>query len=309
MVGEGSAAVPKDKGHPRLRRIVSYALIPAMLLSVWWLAGSTLASPSHAAIGDAPPDLPASSVRISSGSGETLRGWFVSGIAGRGAVVLLHGVRATRVSMLARARFLHRDGFSVLLCDFQAHGESTGRHITFGYLESRDAQSEVAFVRRAAPGEKVGIIGTSLGGAAALLATPPLPVDAMVLESVYPTIEDAISDRLSARLGPWAGAITPLLAVQLHPRLGFGAEQLRPIDRVSSILVPKLFIAGTEDRSTTIQETRRLFQAAAAPKDIWEITGAGHQDLCAFAGTEYRRRVAAFLRRFLFAASAQAADQ
>ena len=126
----------------------------------------------------------------------------------------------------------------------------------------------------------------------------------MVLESVYPTIEDAISDRLSARLGPWGGALTPLLTVQLQPRLGFGAEQLRPIDRVSSILVPKLFIAGTEDRSTTIRETRRLFQAAAAPKDIWEIAGAGHEDLCAFAGTEYRRRVSAFLRRFLFAASA-----
>ena len=280
-----------------------------MLLSLWWLAGSTLASPSPAAIGDPPPDLPASPVRISSGSGETLRGWFVPGIAGRGAVVLLHGVRATRLSMLARARFLHQDGFSVLLCDFQAHGESTGRHITFGYLESRDAQSEVAFVRRAAPGERVGIIGTSLGGAAALLATPPLPVDAMVLESVYPTIEDAISDRLAARLGPWAGAFTPLLTVQLHPRLGFGGEQLRPIDRVSSIRAPKLFIAGTEDRSTTIQETRRLFQAAAAPKDIWEIAGAGHQDLCAFAGTEYRRRVAAFLGRYLFAASAQAADR
>ena len=169
---------------------------------------------------------------------------------------MLHGVRATRLSMLARARFLHRDGFSVLLCDFQAHGESTGRHVTFGYLESCDAQSEVAFIHRAAPGEKVGVIGTSLGGAAALLATPPLPVDAMVLESVYPTIEEAVTDRLTSRLGSWAGAFAPLLIVQLRPRLGFGPERLRPIDRVAGIRVPKLFIAGTEDRSTTIGESR-----------------------------------------------------
>ena len=67
-----------------MRRVVLYALIPAILVSLWWLAGSTLASPSPAAIGDVPPDLPASPVRISSGSGETLRGWFVPGIAGRG---------------------------------------------------------------------------------------------------------------------------------------------------------------------------------------------------------------------------------
>jgi hypothetical protein len=67
------------------------------MLALWWLAGSTLASPCAAAIGDPPSDLPARPVQISSLSGETLSGWFVPGISGRGAVILLHGVRATRL--------------------------------------------------------------------------------------------------------------------------------------------------------------------------------------------------------------------
>jgi alpha/beta superfamily hydrolase len=52
----------------------------------------------------------------------------------------MHGVRANRLSMVERARFLSYAGYSVLLFDFQGHGESTGQHITFGYLESKDAR-------------------------------------------------------------------------------------------------------------------------------------------------------------------------
>ncbi len=214
-------------------------------------------------------------------------------------MVLLHGLRATRLNMLNRARFLHREGFAVLLCDFQAHGESTGRHITFGYLESRDAQAEVRLVRERAPGERVGIIGVSLGGAAAILSARPLDADAMVLESVYPTIDDAVSDRRTSRLGPWASTLAPLLIMQLRPRFGFGAGQLRPIDRVPAVHAPKLFLAGTEDRSTTIRESERLFQAAAGPKELWEIRRARHEDLYAFAGEEYRKRVGDFLKEHL----------
>ncbi|MGA3024199.1 MAG: alpha/beta hydrolase [Bryobacteraceae bacterium] len=274
-------------------------LICAGVAMAWWIAGTILVAPWHEAIGSMPADLPGSDVKLASGSGETLRGWFVPASAGHGAVVLMHGVRASRLSMLARARFLHDEGFSVLLCDFQAHGESTAHHITFGYLESRDARAEVRLVRQRAAGEKVGVIGVSLGGAATVLASPPLDVDAMVLESVYPTVDEAVSDRLTARLRPWASLLTPLLTTQLRLRFGFGPEQLRPIDRVPALRVPRLFIAGTADRSTTIRESERLFQAAAEPKELWEIRGAGHEDLYAYAGAEYRRRVVAFLNEHL----------
>ena len=82
---------------------------------------------------------------------------------------MMHGVRANRMSMVERARILHASGFSVLLFDFQAHGESPGKRITFGYLEALDAEAAVAFVRQRLPGERIGAVGTSLGGAAALL--------------------------------------------------------------------------------------------------------------------------------------------
>ncbi len=55
-----------------------------------------------------------------------------------------------------------------------------------------------------------------MGGAAAILASPPLQADAFVLEMVYPTIDDAVTNRLTMRLGSWARVWTPLLVLQLN---------------------------------------------------------------------------------------------
>jgi dienelactone hydrolase len=77
----------------------------------------------------------------------------------------------------------------------------------------------VNFIHAVMPDEKIGIVGISMGGAAALLASPQLDVNAMVLEMVYPTINQAITNRLTMRLGNWARVLTPVLSWQLKPRL------------------------------------------------------------------------------------------
>jgi len=264
-----------------------------------WLAGSALSAPVNQSVGNVPPDLNGRRVEFSSASGATIRGWLIDGRKEGGAIVLLHGLRANRLSMVERARFLSRAGYAVLLFDFQAHGESTGQHITFGGLESMDAQAAVDFLHHAVPDEKIGLIGVSMGGAAALLASPKLDVQAFVLEMVYPTISEAVINRLTMRLGKYASVLTPLLTSQLKPRLGVAAQALRPIDKVKNITAPKLFIAGAEDEHTTIEESVRLFDAACEPKQIWIVNGAKHQDLHKAAKEQYEKRVLDFFQQTL----------
>ncbi len=138
-----------------------------------------------------------------------------------------------------------------------------------------------------------------MGGAAALLATPPLDVNALVLESVYPNIEEATANRLAMRLGGWAKALTPLLTLQLKPRLGIGQENLCPIEQVRVIRTPKLIIYGTTDRHTPVEESQRLIEAAAEPKESWAVQGAGHIDFHAYSRVEYEERVLSFLSEHL----------
>jgi fermentation-respiration switch protein FrsA (DUF1100 family) len=284
----------------RWKRLGRLALAGIVLgLGVVWLAGTLLVAPANCPVGMPPPELHAENVEFISASGSTIHGWFVAGQPGRGAVILMHGVHANRLALLTRAEWLSHEGYSVLLFDFQGHGESPGKRITFGYLESRDATAAVHFVQQKLPGEKVGVIGISLGAASALLASPPLPVDAMVLESSYPTIYQATEDRLMVRFG-WLGKLaTPLLTCQLKPRLGIDLDDLKPIESVKRVSAPKFFIAGTKDRNTTIDEAKSLFAASPEPKQSWWVDGAAHQDMMGFAKGEYETRVLTFLAIYL----------
>jgi fermentation-respiration switch protein FrsA (DUF1100 family) len=119
------------------------------------------------------------------------------------------------------------------------------------------------------------------------------------LEAVYPTLEQAVSNRLMMRLGGWADVLTPLLTKQLKPRLGFSADNLRPLDRVGQVVAPKLFIVGEKDIHTTLEESRQLFAAAREPKELWVIAGAPHGNFYTFAPQEYERRVLPFFERHL----------
>ncbi|MGZ4975404.1 MAG: alpha/beta hydrolase, partial [Limisphaerales bacterium] len=259
-----------------------------------------LTMPSRRQSGPLPSDFPAEMVKIQSSSGSDLSGWFLPARNSNAPIIILmHGVRGCRGDMLGRARFLHEAGYGTLLFDFQAHGDSPGKQITFGFLESRDAQAAVAFTRRKSPSVKIALIGVSMGGAAALLASPPLQVDAMILESVYPDIVRATEDRMVMRLGLVGKIFTPLLTCQLGLRLDVTPNQLRPIDGVTKVLVPKYFFAGTEDHQTTLVEANELFAAAAEPKQFWAVEGAGHVNLHTYAKERYEQRVLAFLAQTL----------
>lgn len=264
-----------------------------------WNAGFLLIHPAQRDVGQPPPDLPAQVITFPSASGQLVHGWFIPGIRDHGAVLLLHGVRANRLSMLGRARFLHASGYAVLLIDFQASGESPGKAISFGYREAGDVEASLQYLREAAPGERIGIVATSMGGAASLLAEPLPEVDAIVLEQVYPTIEQALKDRLSLHLGVPGTWLAPLLLATLPIHLGISPTQLRPIDRIGRLRTPKLLIAGDQDRHTLIDESRAMFGAAEEPKEFWIVKGAAHVDLYRYAGVAYERRVGCFLERWL----------
>jgi fermentation-respiration switch protein FrsA (DUF1100 family) len=266
----------------------------AATTAVVW-AGHVLTRPARAAIGAPPPALAASRLAFPSASGALIGAWFVQGEPRAGAVLLLHGIRSDRRTMAARARFLKALGLSILMIDLQAHGESTGERITFGHREARDVEAALRRLAQLAPGERIGVLGVSLGAAAAVFADARPQYAAVVLESLYPTIDEAVAGRLRLYLGPVGPWLAPLLLMQLNPRLGVQPAQLRPIDRIGDIVAPILFVHGGEDRHTTLAEARRLYEAARAPKTLYVVEGAAHVDLHADAGVQYEARVGAFL--------------
>ncbi len=281
------------------RFLILLLALGLLLIALSLAAGEWLTRPARQTVGAAPAGLNAQVLRLPFGSGEQVAGWFLPGRPGAGAVLLLHGVRGNRLQMLARARWLQAEGIACLLIDLPAHGESSGERISFGRRESIGAAAALNWLRQRLPQERLGAIGVSLGGAALLFAKDRPTLSALVLESVYPTIEDAVIDRLQMRLGAAGRLLAPALLQQLPLRLNLALEDLRPIDAVAQIGAPALIAAGTEDQHTRWPETEALFAAAQEPKQLWAVPGAGHVDLHDFDPGAYRARVLPFLREQL----------
>lgn len=145
-------------------------------------------------------------VSFAATDGVGLRGWFVpaAGDVPGPVVVFVHGWLWNRtgnvagqvpvpdrdVDFLPATRALHDAGCHVLLFDLRHHGESeAGRlPITYGPWEARDYVGAVQYLRSRADvdGERIGALGTSMGGNTVLFGTPECqPVKALL--AIQPT--------------------------------------------------------------------------------------------------------------------------
>lgn len=288
-----------DRRKRTIRRAVfgTCMLLVIGLVAAWIVAGM-LVAPRPQNVGDPPSDIPAVSISFASRSGSKIAGWNIPSVDSKGVILLLHGIRGSRLSMLERARLLHSAGYSILMIDLQAHGESPGKRITIGYREQHDVRAAVQFARKQYPAASIGIIGVSLGGASALLASP-LDIDALILESVYPNIQDAIHNRVAEQLGPLSFLPAELLLLQLKPRFGIWPSELRPCDNIPNAECPLYLISGLEDHHTTPQETEQMFSTAQEPKELWLVEGAAHEDLLSVSPLQYKLNVLRFLNQHM----------
>jgi pimeloyl-ACP methyl ester carboxylesterase len=234
--------------------------------------------------------------------GLTLRGWWIPAQDSHRAVIFLHGHGGSMDPDVQYAPALHAAGFNVLMFDMRAHGRSAGNVSTVGYLERQDALGAVDFVESRGI-ERIGLLGFSMGGIVALLTAPVCP-------PVRAVISDGGPARLRTALMVWAQehGLPHWLAVPLAwltlaaTSLRVGANQFRyePVKWVGRIAPrPILFIHGDRDPYLPPEDFEALVAAAGEPKFIWRVPEAGHRTVDQLYPDEYRRRVVAFLERYL----------
>mgnify|MGYP002831275727 CR=1 FL=1 len=262
-----------------------------------WVLGGQMIQTHHRPVGPAPSDLPAEAVTMSGVWGD-LSGWRIGDVDGRSCVLLLHGIGGDRRDMLSRGRMLYEAGYGVLALDQQGHGESDGAAVAFGARARWDAVTGVTALRGWGC-SRVGVLGVSMGGAAALLAGEELDADAVIVEQVYATLEEAADARLTQNVGVAGPLLRRLLLLQLGPRLGLAATDVRPIEHIDAIHAPILVMAGERDWRAPPEAAQRLAEAATSPTELWIVPEAGHESLHHRQGAAYEERVLRFLGKWL----------
>ncbi len=232
---------------------------------------------------DEPPEGLAEEVTFPS-AGDALRisGWFFATAEARPApaVILCHGIWTGRRECLPLALRFRAAGYNVLTFDFRAHGLSDGRFTSVGHHETNDVLGAVEFVkgRPEVNPEQIGVVGFSMGAAAAIQAAARnRDIAALVADSAYATFLDAArySFRLVTRVPHFP--IAPMAMRWAKWMVHVDANQLRPIDVIGQIAPRPVFIAhGDRDEIVPVRHAHTLFKAAGEPKELWIEPGAHH---------------------------------
>ena len=247
---------------------------PAVVNSLLFFPSRVVdADPSHAGLAFAELEIPTR-------DGERLHGWWIPATREPAAahVLFLHGNGGNVAHRLAQARVLADAGLDVLLFDYRGYGRSTGAPGEEGTYRDARAARDALLARPGVEAGGVVYLGESLGGAVATELATAHPPAALVLQSTFASV------RRMARLH------YPVVPAALVP------DVYPTIDRIGRVRTPVLVIHGDRDEIVPLDHGRELFAAAADPKRLDVVRGAGHNDLLLVAGRAYGESIAAWAR-------------
>ena len=195
--------------------------------------------------------------------GTRLGAWYLPAPgAQRGpAVLVFNGNGGDRSGRAMLADGLRRLGMSVLLFDYRGYGGNTGTPSEKGLAaDARAAQAWLA-QQPEVDTDRIVYFGESLGAAVAIELSLQRPPAALVLRSPFTSLSDVGKVHF-----PWLPV--GWLLTERYPSL----------DRIDSLSVPVMVIAGNRDDIVPESLSRKLYDAAPDPKRYLLVPGAGHND-------------------------------
>jgi fermentation-respiration switch protein FrsA (DUF1100 family) len=151
-------------------------------------------------------------------------------------------------------------GLSLFAFDYRGYGESKGVPTEQGLY--RDADAAYRYLRDTleVPPERIVVFGHSLGSAVAVELVSRVPAAGLVLDGALTSVVERAQE-----LFPYA------------PVRWIAASRYPSIEKVGTLTIPKLFLHARDDEVIPFAHGRRLFDAAAPPKEFVALRG-GHGD-------------------------------
>ncbi|MCH7622841.1 MAG: alpha/beta hydrolase [Nitrospinae bacterium] len=203
--------------------------------------------------------------------GTKLHGWYIPSANAQATLLWFHGNAGNLTHRLENIQQLQPLALNIFIFDYRGYGKSEGKPSEAGiYQDSQAAYDYLIREKNVVPLENLFLFGRSLGGICAVEVASSNPAAGLILESVFTSARDM------------AGQVFPLLPIGWAIRSKFSA-----VEKVPYLKLPKLFLHGTKDEIVPYKLGRKLYSAAAEPKEFYDIEGAGHNDTYGVGVREY----------------------
>ena len=191
-------------------------------------------------------------------------------------LLYLHGARFNVTGSAPRIRRLQEMGFSVLAIDYRGFGKSTAG-LPSESSAYEDAHAAWQWLAEKYPQRPRYIFGHSLGGPIAInLATEVNDESGVIVESTFTSIADVVGSTGWGWM-PWSLLIT---------------QRLAAVEKVAHIGSPLLVVHGSEDRLIPTMLGKKLYDAAAQPKQFVLVEGGSHHNTNQVGQPQYRAALA-----------------
>lgn len=294
--------------------VTTLAAVTGLVVAVSWVFARLWCRPARRPRRLTPADRRLESEEVSFASrGVALAGWFVPGADGQApwpAVVLVHGWSSNAAENLPIASALRQAGLATLLFDARGHGASSGDGPITILKLAEDVLAAVSYLaaRADVDAARLGVLGRSIGGSAALLAASMEPRIAAVASCA------AFADPRALTMGTlkWlhlpAWPFGALACRFIEHWLATALAEVAPVNRIGNIAAPVLLVHGAADAYIPPCNLDLLW--ARARQDHTErllVPGRGHSDVT--RDPSVRVRITTFFATHLSARREGAAEE
>ncbi len=233
--------------------------------------------------------------------GVSFGAWYFRQPGSPQTVIVSGGHKGQRQNLLGIAVSLWRKGFNVIVYSYRGMLGSDRAPVTFGIKEVLELQAVIAFARKRIPNTRIGLLGYSMGAVVSLLGAAGEPgVEALVLDSAFSDLRPLLAENVRRAIKLPGTPFVWLAGLMLRWRSGCRLADCSPIAVLSSLEPrPLFFIHGGADEITSVNHSRRLYDAYRGPREIWIVQGAPHAAAYYADRPLYVERVAGFFARHL----------
>jgi fermentation-respiration switch protein FrsA (DUF1100 family) len=231
-------------------------------------------------------------VRFGSTDGLELYGWFLPAVGkAAGTVLFLHGNAENISTHIVSVAWMPARQFNVFIFDYRGYGASQGKPTFGGVQQDIDAAMRTLLARMDIDTNRIVVFGQSLGGSLAVYYVAHTPfrdrIRALVIDSAFSSYTGIAREKLAATWLTWPFQWLASLAID---------ERFSPLPAIASISpTPVLIIQGDRDTIVPPHHAKRLYEAAAEPKQLWMVPQAGH--IQALSDETQRDRLVNYLRQ------------